>query len=336
MPFCYLSAQTLIMRIISDASGWHWLLFFFYPRVRASLHRAYIPPHHHHHLPPSHSHLHRAAVHANTGTKTAISPLLLRTWSAWELVPLCQAHVHALTAPLTSDSDPASQSGAEEARREQRDKSGIIVSYLVRRLQRETAIPSAGGRRTPIHSRNPVCGPCRVLLPPPSSSLSLVEREAAFRASPAFILPCQRTPAFMPWMMEIKKKKKEGDIKQREDASSRDLFSSSPPAPLFLRSHTLKQAHEGETSESPRQRCMCFRSAAPHLFFPPLFSTSLCVTPLPSLSVSPPVRGALVHTQTEAALPWRVRQLYACKDICECAYVWGGGGGGGGDTKVAS
>ncbi|CAB1412939.1 unnamed protein product [Pleuronectes platessa] len=73
---------------------------------------------------------------------------------------------------------------------------------------------------------------------------------------------------------------KEGDRKQREDASSLDLFSSSPPSPLVLRSHTLKQAHEGRRQSLPGSDVCVF---APRLLtssFPPcslpLFVSACC------------------------------------------------------------
>lgn len=125
-----------------------------------------------------------------------------------------------------------------------------------------------------------------------------------------FILPCQLTPAFMPsclGLMEIKKKKKKKGKKRRESKAKRGQRGPPFPSLLFLRSHQLKQAHEGETSEW--QRCMR-SSPLLSLALPPSPSPlylSLCVCVclslyLLSLSAFLSVSAPRYFTQGQAAL----------------------------------
>lgn len=214
--------------------------------------------------------------------------------------------------PLRSISDPAGQSGTEEKRK----IKWYHYIYLIQRLQCETAIPSACGRRTPIHSRNPVFVPA--VCCPPFLFLVPCWNRGSIQASLSLILLCQLTPVFMPWMMKINKKEERRKYKTKRGHKHTGFIFLPCLSLLLALSHTETGAW-GETSEW--QRCMCF---APWLFTSsfscsrfsslPLF-VSLC----PSLLLS----AACWFTQKLAALSRRVRSLYACRDICECAYVGG-------------
>lgn len=110
--------------------------------------------------------------------------------------------------------------------------------YLAQRLRWDTAIPC--GRRTPIHSRNPVLVPQCVSCPllPLSCPFLAKKRQHSKHPSPLTLLlrGASRLRALVGGVLGEKKKKKKKKRRQREDPeSSRDLSSFL----LFLRSHTL-------------------------------------------------------------------------------------------------
>lgn len=176
--------------------------------------------------------------------------------------------------PLRSISDPAAQSGTEE----KWEIKWYHYIYLIQRLQCETAIPSACGRRTPIHSRNPVFLPA--VCCPPFLFLVPCWNRGSIQASFSLILLCQLTPVFMPWMMEIKKSKYK--TKRGHKLTG---FIFLPCLSLLLVLTHAETGAWGETSEW--QRCICF---APWLFT----SSFSCSPSLPSplylsLSLSVPL-----------------------------------------------
>lgn len=220
--------------------------------------------------------------------------------------------------PLRSISDPAGQSGTEE----KREIKWYHYIYLIQRLQCETAIPSACGRRTPIHSRNPVFFSLLCVVPP---FLFLVPcwNRGSIQASLSLILLCQLTPVFMPWMMEIKKK----EIQNKERTHAHRI--NFPPLPLSSScAHTRwNRRMRGDVRVAAMYM---FCSVALHLFFlllslPPflLLSTSLCL----SLSLSFSVRGLLVHTEAGCSVVTGETALRVQRHLWMCL-CWG--------TKVAS
>lgn len=247
----------------------------------------------------------------------AISPTAAPNLISMEIGSSLSSLCACFQVPLRCISDPADQSGSEEKIKSKR-KWNHYFFYLIQRFQFETAIPSACGRRTPIHSRNPVFVPAVCCPPLPLPCPLLKERR---HSKHPFLLFCRASwhPPSCLGLMEIKKKKEkeeeDGNIKQRENTGSQDLFSSLLFSPL-LALRPAETGAWGETSEWQR----CTRSSPLlSLALPPSFPP--CVSLCPSLLVS--LSAARCLTQKQAALSWRVRRLYACRDICECAYVGG-------------
>lgn len=141
----------------------------------------------------------------------------------------------------------------------------------------------------------------------------------SIQASLSLILLCQLTPVFMPL--------DDGDKKRREYKTKRGHkltgFILLPCLSLLLVLTHAETGAWGETSEW--QRCICF---APCLFTSsfscsPSLPSPLCLSLSLSLCPSLPLSAACWFAQKLAALSWRVRLLYVCRDICECAYVGG-------------
>lgn len=187
MPCWYLSTQVLIMRIISipfhqadtDSSSTpssHCL------SAACNMHRFSLS------LPPCCC---AQQPRDKDGNLPTAGPNLISMEIGSSLPSSCAC----FQVPLRSESDPASQSGKEEKRK----IKWYHYFYLIQRLQCETANPSACGRRTPIHSRNPVFVPAVCCPPLPLPCPLSKERQ---HSKDPFLLFCRASwypPSCLGW-----------------------------------------------------------------------------------------------------------------------------------------
>lgn len=112
--------------------------------------------------------------------------------------------------------------------------------------------------------------------------------------------------------------KKDGNTKNKESKQAPRIYS--PPLPLSSScAQTRRNRHMRRDVRVATMYVFC--SVPLHLFFlwlclPPFSSLPLFASLCPSLSLD----AARWFTQKLSALSW---QLYACRDICECAYAGG-------------
>lgn len=174
------------------------------------------------------SHFQRAAVHGDPGTKMAISLLLFQTWSAWKWVYLCQASTCMLSSASQMYIWPWQPIGRTENRKIILFLFFIFLPHW--KTSEQPCYSSAYGIGTPNQSRNPVYCPS-FALPCPLSEEKRHSKSIPFLYSAVPAETRRHALDDGDRKKKERKEKKDGNIKQRVDSSSRDLFSS--PCPPF-------------------------------------------------------------------------------------------------------
>ena len=266
----------------------------------------------------------------------AISPSAVPDLISMEIVSSLSGSCACFQVPPRCLSDPVDQSGCEGGGRQDKVVSLIFFFFTsFRDFSVRLLFPAHAAEGLPFILEILFLSPPCVV--PHFLFLVPCRKRGGFHSIP-FLLFCRASwhpPSCLHaldwWRLKKKKKKKKGkkrggNRKQREDREDLPFLLSSACA------HTSWNRRMKGRRQSGSDVC------APHLFFlslclPPLLlstslfvcvslplSLSLCLLSLSAfLSVSAPRR----FTQGQAALSWRVRWLYACRDICECAYAGG-------------
>ena len=265
----------------------------------------------------------------------AISPSAVPDLISMEMVSSLSGSCACFQVPLRCLSDPVDQSGCEGGGRQDKVVSLIFFFFTsFRDFSVRLLFPAHAAEGLPFILEILFLSPPCVV--PHFLFLVPCRKRGGFHSIP-FLLFCRASwhPPSCLGLMEIKKKKKKKEKrekKRRESKAKRGQRGPPFPSLLCLRSHQLKQAHEGETSEW--QRCMrsspLLSLALPPSPSPLYLSLCVCVSPSLSLSLSLVpfrfplcVRASPLHTGAGCSVVTGEMALRVQRHLWMCL-CWGG------------